>query len=157
MKITVQKSAYGIDLKLILIHSILLIFSYLIYKSFAYTPQQKDMSGLFLLIISVLGGFVGLILLALSLLRLDRSIRNIRLFKVILAFVYWISSSTIFIFLGLSKFFYNNPLVAIIFAILFLTSLYFSVVRLADMRKKDWFILLGVYSFLVLFFFSPEF
>lgn len=157
MKITTQKSPYRIDLKLILIHSLLLIGGYLISKNFAYVPEKKDMSGLFFLIISVLGGIVGLILLAVSLPRLDRTVRNLSMYKFLLAFIYWISSSAIFIFIGLSKFFYNNPSVLIIFILIFYTSLYFSVLRLADMRKKDWFILLGIFAVIVLFVFLPKF
>ena len=157
MKISVQQNPYRIDLKLILIHFLLLISGYFIYKNFAYVPEKKDMSGLFFLIISVLVGFIGLIFLAVSLPRLNSSIGNLRLFKFILAFVYWISSSVIFIFFGLSRFFYNDPFVAIIFAIVFFSSLYFSVIRLADMRRKDWFIILGIFGFLFLFFFFPKF
>ena len=96
MNTTTPKSPYSIDLKLILIHFLLLISSYLIYKNFAYTPEKKDMSGIFFMLISVLGGIVGLIVLAVSLPRLDRTVRNLSMYKFFLAFLYWVSSTVIF-------------------------------------------------------------
>ena len=157
MKITTQKNPYSIDRKIIVIHLLLLALSFVIYKIFPYVPHKRDLSGLFFMIISILGGIVGLIFLAVSLQRLKHlAAPHIGTWKFILAFIYWISSSAIFIFFGLCKFFYNDPWVMIIFAIIFLSSLYFSVLRLADMRKNDWLILLGIFSALLLFFFLPN-
>lgn len=105
MNTTLQRSPYNIDFKLVLIHLLLLIGGYLISKNFAYVPGKKDMSGLFFLIISFLGGVVGLILLAVSLPRLDRTVRNLSMYKFFLALLYWISSTVIFILFGVRKFF----------------------------------------------------
>ena len=156
MNTTTPKSPYSIDLKLILIHFLLLISSYLIYKNFAYTPEKKDMSGIFFMLISVLGGIVGLIVLAVSLPRLDRTVRNLSMYKFFLAFLYWVSSTVIFIFFGISRLFYNNPLVLFVFVLIFYSCIYFSVVRIADMRKKDWLVLGGIFGAFVLLFFLPK-
>ncbi|EXE74980.1 putative membrane protein [Acinetobacter sp. 1566109] len=114
------------------------------------------MSGLFFMVISILGGFAGLIILAVTLPRLDRSVRNLSVNKFILALLYWISSTIIFMLFGISKFFFNNPLVLLVFVLVFFSSIYLSVIRLADMRKKDWLILSGIFGAIVLFFFLPE-
>ena len=87
------------------------------------------------MIISILGGFAGLIMLAVTLPRLDRSVRNLSVNKFILALLYWISSTIIFVLFGISKFFFNNPLVLLVL-FWFFSSVYLSVIRLADMRKK---------------------
>ncbi len=148
---TPQKSPYRIDLKLILIHVFLLLGSYLTYKNFAYVPEQKDMSALFFMIISVLGGIIGVIILAVALRRLDHSIQNLALYKFFLTFTYWISSTLIFIMLGSSKFFYNEPMVMLVFILLFFASLYFSVLKVANMRKKDYVILIAITLVFILF------
>ncbi len=88
--------------------------------------------------------------------RLDRSVRNLSVNKFILALLYWISSTIIFVLFGISKFFFNNPLVLLVFVLVFFSSIYLSVIRLADMRKKDWLILSGIFGAIVLFFFLPE-
>jgi len=54
-----------------------------------------------------------------------------------LALLYWVSSTAIVVLFGINKFFFNNPLVLLIFVLLFFSSVYLSVIRLADMRKKD--------------------
>ena len=115
------------------------------------------MSGLFFMIISILGGFAGLIMLAVTLPRLDRSVRNLSVNKFVLALLYWVSSTAIFVLFGVSKFFFNNPLVLLIFVLLFFGSVYLSVIRLADMRKKDWLILIGIFGTIGLLFFLPKF
>ena len=111
----------------------------------------------FLIHLSILGGFVGLIILAVTLPRLDRSVRNLSVNKFVLALLYWVSCTAIFVLFGSSKFFFNNPLVLLIFVLLFFGSVYLSVIRLADMRKKDWLILSGILGAIVLFFFLPKF
>ena len=114
------------------------------------------MSGIFFMLISVLGGIVGLIVLAVSLPRLDRTVRNLSMYKFFLAFLYWVSSTVIFIFFGISRLFYNNPLVLFVFVLIFYSCIYFSVVRIADMRKKDWLVLGGIFGAFVLLFFLPK-
>nr|WP_228128097.1 hypothetical protein [Acinetobacter johnsonii] len=109
------------------------------------------------MIISILGGFAGLIVLAVTLPRLDCSIRNLSVNKFVLALLYWVSSTAIFVLFGSSKFFFNNPLVLLIFVLLFFGSVYLSVIHLADIRKKDWLILSGIFGTIGLFFFFPKF
>jgi len=41
--------------------------------------------------------------------------------------------------------------------LVFFSSIYLSVIRLADMRKKDWLILSGIFGTIVLFFFFSGF
>lgn len=94
--------------------------------------------------------------LAVTLPRLDRTVRYLTLSKFVLSLVYWLSSTTIFVLLGSTKFIFNNPLVLFVFVFLFFSSLYFSVIRVADMRKKDWLIIGGVLGGLVLLFFLPK-
>ena len=142
---------YRSDIYLSICHVLLLALSYGLWKVYPHIATKPDMSGLFFMIIAVLGGIIGLIFLTVSLPRLDRTQRNLAMYKFFLAFIYWVSSTFIFIFFGVSKFFTNNPLVLIIFAMVFFSSLYFSVIRIADMRKKDWFILGGIFGSIVLF------
>ncbi len=140
-----------------LCHALLLAFGYGLWKLYPHIPTKPDMSGLFFMIISILGGFVGLIILAVTLPRLDRSVRNLSVNKFVLALLYWVSCTAIFVLFGSSKFFFNNPLVLLIFVLLFFGSVYLSVIRLADMRKKDWLILSGILGAIVLFFFCQSF
>ncbi len=100
--------------------------------------------------------FRSAIMLAITLPRLDRSVHNLSVNKFILALLYWVSSTIIFVLFGISKFFFNNPLVLLVFVLVFFSSVYLSVIRLADMRKKDWLILSGIFGAIVLFFFLPE-
>lgn len=150
------KNFYRIDAYLVLCHTLLLAFGYGLWKLYPHIPTKPDMSGLFFMIISILGGFAGLIVLAVTLSRLDRSVRNLSVNKFVLALLYWISSTAIFLLFGISKFFFNNPLILLIFILLFFSSVYLSVIHLADMRKKDWLILSGIFGAMGLFFFLPK-
>lgn len=156
MNATSVKKFYRIDAYLVLCHALLLAFGYGLWKLHLHIQTKLDMSGLFFMIISILGGFAGLIVLAVTLPRLDRSVRNLSVNKFVLALLYWISSTVIFVLFGISKFFFNNPLVLLIFVLLFFGSVYLSVIRLADMRKKDWYIMGGIFGILVLLFFLPK-
>ena len=129
------KNFYRIDAYLVLCHTLLLVIGYGLWKVYPHIKTKPDMSGLFFMIISILGGFAGLIMLAVTLPRLDRSVRNLSVNKFILALLYWISSTIIFVLFGISKFFFNNPLVLLVL-FWFFSSVYLSVIRLADMRKK---------------------
>ena len=151
------KKFYRIDACLALCHALLLAFSYGLWKLHPHIQAKPDMSGLFFMIISILGGFAGLIVLGVTLPRLDRSVRNLSVNKFVLALLYWLSSAVIFVLFGITKFFFNNPLVLLIFVLVFFSSVYLSVIRLADMRKKDWLILSGILGAIVLFFFLPKF
>lgn len=150
------KNFYRIDGYLVLCHTLLMSFGYGLWKLYPHIKTKPDMSGLFFMVISILGGFAGLIILAVTLPRLDRSVRNLSVNKFILALLYWISSTIIFMLFGISKFFFNNPLVLLVFVLVFFSSIYLSVIRLADMRKKDWLILSGIFGAIVLFFLLPE-
>lgn len=156
MNPTSIKKFYRIDAYLVLCHTLLLAFGYGIWKLYPHIQTKPDMSGLFFMIISILGGFAGLIMLAVTLPRLDRSVRNLSVNKFILALLYWISSTTIFVLFGISKFFFNNPLILLFFVLVFFSSVYLSVIRLADMRKKDWLILSGIFGAIALVFFLPK-
>lgn len=151
------KKFYRIDACLALCHALLLAFSYGLWKLYPHIQTKPDMSGLFFMIIAILGGFAGLIVLGVTLPRLDRSVRNLSINKFVLALLYWLSSAVIFVLFGITKFFFNNPLVLLIFVLVFFSSIYLSVIRLADMRKKDWLILSGIFGAIVLFFFLPGF
>jgi len=157
MNATSVKKFYRIDAYLVLCHALLLAFGYGIWKLHLHIQTKLDMSGLFFMIISILGGFAGLIVLAVTLPRLDRSVRNLSVNKFVLALLYWVSSTAIFVLFGVSKFFFNNPLVLLIFVLLFFGSVYLSVIRLADMRKQDWLILIGIFGTIGLLFFLPKF
>ena len=113
------KKFYRIDAYLALCHALLLAFAYGLWKLHPHIPTKPDMSGLFFMIISILGGFAGLIVLGVTLPRLDRSVRNLSVNKFVLALLYWVSSTAIFVLFGISRFFFNNPLVLLIFVLLF--------------------------------------
>ncbi len=156
MNPTSIKKFYRIDAYLVLCHTLLLAFGYGLWKLYPHIQTKPDMSGLFFMIISILSGFAGLIMLAVTLPRLDRSVRNLSVNKFILALLYWISSTTIFVLFGISKFFFNNPLILLFFVLFFFSSVYLSVIHLADMRKKDWLILSGIFGAIALVFFLPK-
>lgn len=151
------KNFYKIDVYLVLCHTVLLALSFALWKIYPHIQTKPDMSGLFFMIISVLGGIIGLIVLAVSLPRLDRTLRHPILYKLFFAFIYWISSSVILVCVGISKFFFNEPLVLIVFVLIFFSSLYLSIIRVADMRKKDWLILIGILAAFIVIFFLPKF
>jgi len=144
MNTTSIKKFYRIDAYLVLCHTLLIAFGYGLWKLYPHIKTKPDMSGLFFMIISILGGFAGLIMLAITLPRLDRSVHNLSVNKFILALLYWVSSTIIFVLFGISN------------VLVFFSSVYLSVIRLADMRKKDWLILSGIFGAIVLFFFLPE-
>lgn len=146
---------YRPDVYLFIAHTLLLVFSFILWKLYPYIPNKRDMSGLFFMIISVVGGFIGIIIIAACLPRLDRTIRHLMLSKFVLSIIYWLSSTVIFVLFGITKFFNNSPLVFFVFVFLFLSTLYFSIIHVADMRKKDWLILGGILGSLVLLFFLP--
>ncbi|WP_180170667.1 hypothetical protein [Acinetobacter sp. YH12027] len=156
MKSITVNHPYRPDLYLFILHTVLMACSFYLWKVYPYIPNKPDMGALFFLIISVLGGFIGIVILAVTLPRLDCTVRYLTLSKFVLSLVYWLSSTTIFVLLGSTKFIFNNPLVLFVFVFLFFSSLYFSVIRVADMRKKDWLIIGGVLGGLVLLFFLPK-
>ena len=99
------KKFYRIDACLALCHALLLAFSYGLWKLHPHIQAKPDMSGLFFMIISILGGFAGMIVLGVTLPRLDRSVRNLSINKFVLALLYWLSSAVIFVlFFFLPKF-----------------------------------------------------
>lgn len=156
MQTIINKSPYRPDLYLFIIHALLLAISFTLVKFYPHIITKPDMSGIFFMLISILGGIIALVILAVSLPRLDRSIRALSINKFVLAFLYWISSTAIFVLSGYSEFLFNNPLCILIFAGVLYPSLYFSILKIADMRKKDWLILGGILGGLVLLFFLPK-
>lgn len=102
---------YRPDVYLFIAHTLLLVFSFILWKLYPYIPNKRDMSGLFFMIISVVGGFIGIIIIAVCLPRLDRTIRHLMLSKFVLSIIYWLSSTVIFVLFGITKFFNNSPLV----------------------------------------------
>ncbi|EPF93120.1 hypothetical protein GCM10025882_05620 [Acinetobacter gyllenbergii] len=155
---TLPKNYYRIDIILTVIHAALLLISWTSYTVFPFIRTKPDMSGLFFMIISILGGMIALILLAVVLPRLDQSVSQLALKKFLFALLYWISSSIIFILFGNTLLLFNQPLPCIlIFSFIFLGSIYLSVIRFAHIRKQDYFIVLGIFGFLFLFFFCISF
>jgi len=77
------KKFYRIDACLALCHTLLLAFSYGLWKLHPHIQTKPDMSGLFFMIIAILGGFAGLIVLGVTLPRLDRSVRNLSINKFV--------------------------------------------------------------------------
>lgn len=156
MKSITVNHPYRPDLYLFILHTVLMACSFYLWKVYPYIPNKPDMGALFFLIISVLGGFIGIVIVAVTLPRLDRTVRYLTLSKFVLSLVYWLSSTIIFVLFGSTKFIFNNPLVLFVFVFLFFSSLYFSIIRVADIRKKDWLIIGGVLGGLVLLFFLPK-
>lgn len=155
---TQSKNYYRIDIILAAIHAALLLIGWASYIRFPFIRTKPDMSGLFFMIISILGGMIALIILAIVLPRLDQSVRQLALKKFLFALLYWISSSIIFILFGNTLLLFNQPLPCIfIFSSIFFGSIYLSVIRLAKIRKQDYFIFLGIFGFLLLFFFCISF
>ncbi len=147
---------YRPDLYLLMIHALLLALSFALVKFYPHIITKPDMSGLFFMLISILGGIIAIVILAVSLGRLDRSVRALAINKFMLGVLYWISSTAIFVLSGYSEFLFNNPLCILIFAGILYPSLYFSILNIADMRKKDWLIMGGILGSLVVLFFLPK-
>ena len=155
---TQSKNYYRIDIILAAIHVALVFIGLASYTRFPFIRTKPDMSGLFFMIISILGGMIALIILAVVLPRLDQSISQLALKKFLFALLYWISSSIIFILFGNTLLLFNQPLPCIlIFSSIFLGSIYLSVIRFANIRRQDYFIFLGIFGFLFLFFFCISF
>lgn len=153
-----SKNYYRIDIIIAAIHAALLLFGWASYTRFPFIRTKPDMSGLFFMIISFLGGMIALIILAVVLPRLDQSVSQLALKKFLYALLYWISSSIIFILFSNTQWLFNLSLACIlVFALVFFGSIYLSVIRLASLRKKDYFIVLGIFSCLFLFFFCISF
>ena len=66
------------------------------------------------MIVSAVGGFLGIVILAVSLQRLDHSLRYLDSCKLVLNILYWLSSTAIFVLLGITQFFHNNPLILLV-------------------------------------------
>lgn len=153
-----SKNYYRIDIIIAAIHAALLLIGWASYTRFPFIRTKPDMSGLFFMIISFLGGMIALIILAVVLPRLDQSVSQLALKKFLYALLYWISSSIIFILFSNTQWLFHQPLACIlVFALVFFSSIYLSVIRLASLRKKDYFIVLGIFSCLFLFFFCISF
>ncbi|MBJ8418009.1 hypothetical protein [Acinetobacter courvalinii] len=153
-----SKNYYRIDIIIAAIHAALLLIGWASYTRFPFIRTKPDMSGLFFMIISFLGGMIALIILAVVLPRLDQSVSQLALKKFLCALLYWISSSIIFILFSNTQWLFNLSLACIlVFALVFFGSIYLSVIRLASLRKKDYFIVLGIFSCLFLFFFCISF
>ncbi|WP_151837765.1 MULTISPECIES: hypothetical protein [unclassified Acinetobacter] len=153
-----SKNYYRIDLILTVIHAALLLISWAAYQHYPFIRTKPDMSGLFFMIISILGGMIALIILAVVLPRLDQSVSQLALKKFLFSSLYWISSSIIFILFGNIVLLFNQPLPCILtFSSIFLGSIYLSVIRFANIRKQDYFIFLGIFGVLFLFFFCISF
>lgn len=153
-----SKNYYRIDIIIAAIHAALLLIGWASYTRFPFIRTKPDMSGLFFMIISILGGMIALIILAVVLPRLDQSVSQLALKKFLYVLLYWISSSIIFILFSNTQWLFNHPLACIlVFALVFFSSIYLSVIRLASLRKQDYFIVLGIFSSLFLFFFCISF
>lgn len=153
-----SKNYYRIDIIIAAIHAALLLISWISHTRFPFIRTKPDMSGLFFMIISILGGMIALIILAVVLPRLDHSVNQLALRKFLYALLYWISSSLIFILFSNTQWLFHLPLPCIfIFAVIFLGSIYLSIIRLADIRKQDYLILLAIFGFFFLFFFCTSF
>ena len=74
---------YRPDLYLFIIHALLLALSFALVKFYPHIITKPDMSGLFFMLISILGGIIAIVILAVSLSRLDRSVRALAIDKFI--------------------------------------------------------------------------
>lgn len=147
---------YRPDLYLFIIHTLLLALSFAMVKFYPHVITKPDMSGIFFMLISILGGIIALVILAISLPCLDSSISALSINKFVLALLYRVSSTAIFVLSGYSDFLFNNPLCILIFAGILYPSLYFSIIKIADMRKKDWLIMGGILGGFMMLFFLPK-
>ncbi|ENX40223.1 hypothetical protein [Acinetobacter courvalinii] len=115
-----SKNYYRIDIIIAAIHAALLLIGWASYTRFPFIRTKPDMSGLFFMIISFLGGMIALIILAVVLPRLDQSVSQLALKKFLYALLYWISSSIIFILFSNTQWLFNLPLACIlVFALVF--------------------------------------
>ena len=136
---------YRNDRYLACVHLAGLLIAYACYYSFpiAIAPE-KNLSGLFNLIVIMLGGVAGLITLMVALARLKNQTPYLRLGKFFLGFCYWISSSFIYIFISSTDYFHNQLSSIWFLVVFFFGSLYFSVLAIAEMHLKDYLFIIGL-------------
>ncbi len=110
--------------------------SFWIQKTYPLIQTKPDLSGLFFLLICFLSGIIGSIMIVVGMTRWIGTATQAFL-KIILCFLYWLASSAIFIMLCVSTSFGMFLPIPIHF-ILVIGAIYASLLRVSDMRPRDY-------------------
>lgn len=135
----ITKNEFCIDCYLIPTHIFLLILSFWASIQFPYISTSKDLILLLFLLISFCGLIALLLLLVGILPELKRTYKHSRLVKFFLNLLYWISTTFILIFSGITKFLHDSPaIVTVLFTVILAGSFYFSVIRESLLDKAHY-------------------
>ena len=124
--------------------------SYWIQKTYPFIQTKADLSDLFFLLICFFSGLIALTMLVVGMTRWTGT-RMQAFIKLSLCFLYWLASCAIFIMLCLSTTF-GMFLPIPLHLILVISAIYFSLLRVVDMRPRDYglifMILFGIFMIL---------
>lgn len=143
---------FRIDFYLILIHVILLSISYIIYCLYPTEPNSKNLILLLFLFIAVCEIIPILFIIAIVLPHLDTNIKYVKIKKIFLIILYFISSFFILTFIGISSFLNENVFIHITTytSILFI-SIYFSIIRFVKLTKDQYLFIISILIIFLLF------
>ena len=110
--------------------------SYWIQKTYPFIQTKADLSGLFFLLICFFSGLIALTMLVVGMTRWTGT-KMQAFIKLSLCFLYWLASCAIFIMLCLSTTF-GMFLPIPLHLILVIAAIYFSLLRVVDMRPRDY-------------------
>lgn len=128
--------------------------SFWMQKTYPFIQTKADLSGLFFLLICFVSGVLGTIMLVVGMTRWTGSATQ-AFIKIVLVFLYWLASSAIFIMLCLSTQFGMFLPIPIHF-IFVIGAIYLSLLRVADMRPRDYgLIFLILFGMFLLFYGIP--
>ena len=124
--------------------------SYWIQKTYPFIQTKADLSGLFFLLICFFSSLIALTKLVVGMTRWTGT-KMQAFIKLSLCFLYWLASCAIFIMLCLSTTF-GMFLPIPLHLILVIAAIYFSLLRVVDMRPRDYglifMILFGIFMIL---------
>lgn len=149
------KNPFKIDHIILFVHAFVLALSYFAYTFYPYKPPEHDLSGLFVIIFIILSGVISLTPVTIGLRKIDKTIPNLKFKKFLLFVIYWISSCLIFFFSETSQIFGESPYSFFLLFLILFSSIYFSIIHISNLQKKDWLMLAGFLLGLFILFFSP--
>lgn len=143
------------DLYLIPVFTLLGFASFWLQKTYPFIQTKADLSGLFFLFICFISGIFAAIMIVVGMTRWTGTALQ-ALIKISLCFLYWLASCAIFIMLCLSTWFGMFLPIPIHF-ILVIGAIYISLLRVADMRPRDYgLIFIIIFGIFLLFYGIPS-
>lgn len=126
------------DFFLMLFYALISALSYYFYQTYPYIQTQKDLSGLFLIMVILGLGVIYCICYIVSMVKMQAT-TQMGIAKSLFAVFYWGVSSYIYVLLNTVSFLQPHFFLLIwLYAILLWIALYFSVFRNAQLHWKDY-------------------